>query len=69
MKAILSGIHGNLEALQAVLTDIARHDIDDIYCLGDTTMGAIIAAIQCPGIQSCKIMPGNEAWPQNWRGA
>jgi diadenosine tetraphosphatase ApaH/serine/threonine PP2A family protein phosphatase len=36
MKAILSDIHGNLEALRAVLADIARHDIEAIYCLGDT---------------------------------
>lgn len=36
MKAILSGIHGNLEALQAVLEDIARHGVEAVYCLGDT---------------------------------
>src|SRR5438105_3854120 len=35
MKAIVSDIHGNLEALQAVLEDAARHGADDIYCLGD----------------------------------
>lgn len=35
MKAILSDIHGNLEALQAVLEDIDRHGADEIYCLGD----------------------------------
>jgi diadenosine tetraphosphatase ApaH/serine/threonine PP2A family protein phosphatase len=35
MKAILSDVHGNLEALQAVLADIARHGADAIYCLGD----------------------------------
>ena len=36
MKAIISDIHGNLEALQAVLDDISRQKIDDgIYCLGD----------------------------------
>src|SRR5690348_10091160 len=36
MRAILSDIHGNLEALQAVLNDVARHPIDGVYCLGDT---------------------------------
>ena len=36
MKAILSDIHGNLEALQAVLRDIARHGVGTVYCLGDT---------------------------------
>ena len=35
MRAIISDIHGNLEALEAVLKDIQSHGIDDIYCLGD----------------------------------
>ena len=35
MKAIISDIHGNLEALQAVLADIKSQGIRDIYCLGD----------------------------------
>ena len=35
MKAIISDIHSNLEALQAVLDDIAKHNITEIYCLGD----------------------------------
>lgn len=33
--AIISDIHGNLEALEAVLEDIARQGIQRIYCLGD----------------------------------
>jgi predicted phosphodiesterase len=35
MKAILSDIHSNLEAFQAVLEDIAQFPVDDVYCLGD----------------------------------
>ncbi|HMC66392.1 MAG TPA: metallophosphoesterase family protein, partial [Gemmataceae bacterium] len=35
MKAIISDIHSNLEALQAVLQDIAKQPVEDIYCLGD----------------------------------
>jgi diadenosine tetraphosphatase ApaH/serine/threonine PP2A family protein phosphatase len=35
MKAILSDIHGNLEALQAVLDDAARQGATEIYCLGN----------------------------------
>ena len=35
MLAILSDIHGNIEALEAVLADIDRRPIDEIYCLGD----------------------------------
>jgi len=36
MKAILSDVHANLEAIEAVLDDIARHSVEAIYCLGDT---------------------------------
>jgi diadenosine tetraphosphatase ApaH/serine/threonine PP2A family protein phosphatase len=36
MIAILSDIHANLEALQAVLQDLGRQGVRDIYCLGDT---------------------------------
>jgi predicted phosphodiesterase len=35
MWAVLSDIHGNLEALDAVLADIAKHPVSSIYCLGD----------------------------------
>jgi diadenosine tetraphosphatase ApaH/serine/threonine PP2A family protein phosphatase len=35
MRAILSDIHGNLEALEAVLTDAAACGASSIYCLGD----------------------------------
>ena len=35
MFAVLSDIHGNLEALDAVLADVARRPASAIYCLGD----------------------------------
>jgi predicted phosphodiesterase len=35
MKALISDIHSNLEALEAVLADIATHKVEAIYCLGD----------------------------------
>ncbi|MBN1851706.1 MAG: metallophosphoesterase family protein [Pirellulales bacterium] len=35
-RAIISDVHGNLEALQAVLADIRGRGIDEIFCLGDT---------------------------------
>lgn len=35
MYAIISDIHSNLEALEAVLADIDRRGIREIYCLGD----------------------------------
>ena len=34
-RAIISDIHGNIEALRAVLDDIATQQVDAIYCLGD----------------------------------
>lgn len=38
--AIISDIHGNNTALQAVLADIKLHNVDQIICLGDTvTLG------------------------------
>ena len=33
--AVVSDIHGNLDALDAVLADIDHRQIDQIYCLGD----------------------------------
>ncbi len=35
MLAIVSDIHANIEALDAVLGDIATRDVKDILCLGD----------------------------------
>lgn len=34
-RAILSDIHGNLEALEAVLADLTAQGVTSIYCLGD----------------------------------
>ena len=33
--AIISDIHGNLEALNATIKDIKKRDVDKIICLGD----------------------------------
>ena len=35
MLAVISDIHGNLEALETVLADIDRRGIKEIVCLGD----------------------------------
>jgi len=35
VKAIISDIHSNLEALDAVLADVAQQKVEEIYCLGD----------------------------------
>lgn len=34
--AIISDIHGNLEALKETLKDIKKRNVDKIFCLGDT---------------------------------
>lgn len=36
--AVISDIHGNMEALESVLADINENDCDKIYCLGDYAM-------------------------------
>ncbi len=33
--AIMSDIHGNIEALNAVLADVDAQKVDDVFCLGD----------------------------------
>jgi predicted phosphodiesterase len=35
MRALISDIHSNIEALRAVLADIERQGITEIFCLGD----------------------------------
>src|ERR1700710_1448640 len=35
LRAVISDIHGNLEALRAVLADIKTRHVDEIVCLGD----------------------------------
>lgn len=34
--AIISDVHGNLEALKATIKDIEKRKVDKIFCLGDT---------------------------------
>ena len=34
-RAIISDIHGNLTALNAVMEDIAAQGVTEIFCLGD----------------------------------
>jgi diadenosine tetraphosphatase ApaH/serine/threonine PP2A family protein phosphatase len=46
MWAVLSDIHGNLEALEAVLADIAKHPVSRVVCLGDV-VGYGPSPIEC----------------------
>jgi predicted phosphodiesterase len=39
--AAVSDIHGNLPALEAVVADIGRHDVDQVFNLGDCLSGPL----------------------------
>ena len=47
--ALISDIHGNIDALNAVLADIERQEIDEILCLGDI-VGYGAAPAECLGL-------------------
>lgn len=40
--ALVSDIHGNLAALEAVVADIQRRGVDEIVCLGDNISGPLL---------------------------
>lgn len=59
--AVMSCIHGNYEALDAVLRDIDRHKADKIYCLGDlvgygpfpNAVVEQVRSLDIPTVQGC----------------
>ena len=59
--ALISDVHGNAVALDAVLRDIAQHDVDQVVCLGDIAAcgpepEAVIARLSELG---CSCVAGN----------
>jgi predicted phosphodiesterase len=54
--AILSDIHGNVPALEAVIDDIARHSPDETWCGGDLGWGG-------PWAAECIARVRSEGWP------
>ncbi|MBC6472966.1 MAG: metallophosphoesterase family protein [Hormoscilla sp. GM102CHS1] len=57
--AVISCIHGNYEALNAVLSDIDAHKADQIYCLGDLVgygphPNAVVELIRSLDIPTCQ---------------
>jgi putative phosphoesterase len=55
---LISDLHGNLAALEAVLAELERGSLDDIVCLGDVAVGpqgpetlARIRELGCPVVQ------------------
>lgn len=63
--AVISDIHGNCIALDAVLDDLGREPVDQIVCLGDAVQGGpqpaeVVARLRALG---CPIVMGNaDAW-------
>ena len=59
--AVISCIHGNYEALNAVLSDIDAQNADQIYCLGDlvgygphpNAVVEMIRSLDIPTVQGC----------------
>ena len=59
--AVISDIHGNYEALDAVLLDIDQQKAEKIYCLGDlvgygpfpNAVTAQIRSLDIPTVQGC----------------
>jgi putative phosphoesterase len=57
--ALISDIHGNAVALDAVLADLETHSVDEIVCLGDIVAGgpqprqalARLRALDCPVVR------------------
>jgi predicted phosphodiesterase len=62
--AILGDIHGNTEALQAVLASVSSERIDKVICLGDV-VGYGAEPVQCLEIimgLGCDVIAGNHDW-------
>jgi predicted phosphodiesterase len=62
--ALISDIHGNLEALTAVLEDVEKQSVDKIHCLGDVVgYGSDPVACLKLVIQNCDIrLMGNHEY-------
>ncbi len=63
--AIISDMHGNCFALDAVLADLARHPADAIVCLGDAVQGGAQPAETVARLRKlgCPVVMGNaDAW-------
>ena len=61
---LISDIHGNYEALKAVLTDLDRMNVSDIYCLGDV-VGYYSQVEECCNeliIRHIPCVMGNHDW-------
>ncbi|MFL5735246.1 MAG: metallophosphoesterase family protein [Chloroflexia bacterium] len=63
--AVISDIHGNCMALEAVLTDLEQHPADTLVCLGDAIQGGAQPAQTVAALRrlACPVVMGNaDAW-------
>jgi putative phosphoesterase len=54
--AVISDIHGNLVALEAVLADVEKQDADEVWCGGDIAWGG-------PRPRDCIALVRDAGWP------
>jgi diadenosine tetraphosphatase ApaH/serine/threonine PP2A family protein phosphatase len=62
--ALISDVHGNLEALEAVLREVRHQGVDDIWCLGDI-VGYGPNPVECADLirRNCsRVLMGNHDW-------
>lgn len=59
--ALVSDIHGNLPALEAVAADIRRRGVDHVLCLGDNLSGPLLPreTAQCLMASGWPVLAGN----------
>lgn len=62
--ALIADIHGNLPALDAVLAELRREDVDQIVCLGDVSVGPHpVETLERVRSLGCPVVMGNwDAW-------
>ncbi len=66
--ALISDIHANRQALEAVLADVDSHDFDAVWCLGDLVgYGAEPdACVQLVRERAAVCLAGNHDDPHRW---
>jgi len=63
-KALISDVHGNLEALEAVLREIRHQGVDEVWCIGDI-VGYGPDPVACTDLikRNCSlVLMGNHDW-------
>ena len=59
-RAIISDIHGNLAALEAVLAHIRQQQVSEIFCLGDVVgygpdPNVVVERVQAQSVRGARI--------------